>query len=283
MIIQTILFIYSKYSENCKRLIKFLGDEGLDFTNHFRTISVDNEINREKILSNKTFQIKQVPCFLVIYNDGGLEQFVGGNAFLFAKKYVDQVKPPPVIIPQVISPQRAVEATVAVAQPPPVSNIRSIADTTTIPIAPPAEIPQSLLPPEQISAINELAIPQQQLGNNIHGTKNHNTAGVNVSDIMREAMSTIASKQSSTPLENLMPMGTENGGMEYVKTDNYTGDKPVMGTMNVDRALKNTKNSVADIAKALQQSRSSGMDADKPLQAQYFNPATHSPLQLPIG
>jgi hypothetical protein len=86
-----IIFLYSKYSPNCKRLMDTIKSSNLDF---FVNLCIDNQIAREKVLKS-SFKIESVPCLIVTYPSGGVEKFEGSSASHWTENLLGQLRPVP--------------------------------------------------------------------------------------------------------------------------------------------------------------------------------------------
>lgn len=89
MDIKFTCLIYSKYSDFSKKLLNIIENSGIDFINIFKIklLCADNENIRKTILKSKTLDIKNVPCILLVYEDGKIEKYDDLNAF----KWVDEI------------------------------------------------------------------------------------------------------------------------------------------------------------------------------------------------
>ena len=77
------VLLYSKYSEFSKNLIKQIENSSFDFVNkkNLSTVCIDNDEIRSRILASNNMDIKNVPCILIIYEDGVVEKYEGDDAF----------------------------------------------------------------------------------------------------------------------------------------------------------------------------------------------------------
>jgi len=97
MDIKFTTFLYSKYSNTCKNFFGLVENippeikENMKFT----SLCIDNEKIRKNVLKSK-LDIKNVPCILIIYNDGRAEKFEGVDAFKWGNEIlfkIEQQKP----------------------------------------------------------------------------------------------------------------------------------------------------------------------------------------------
>lgn len=72
------VLLYSKYSVNCNVLMKKIKQLP---SNDMRMLCVDNEKIRKQIKNDEQLVIKMVPCILIIYSNGSVEQYEGDHAF----------------------------------------------------------------------------------------------------------------------------------------------------------------------------------------------------------
>ncbi len=67
------IFFYSKYCKECPKILSVIDP------NRFLFICVDNPDIRKKIVEDKRFQIKTVPCILYFENDKTFEKYENEN------------------------------------------------------------------------------------------------------------------------------------------------------------------------------------------------------------
>ena len=94
---QFSLYIYSKYSVNCKKLSTLINESGLDF--NLQMVCIDNEQIRQRIKANKQLEIKIVPCILRFFPSGDVEKYEGNYAFGWVESVIEQLKPPQPMLP----------------------------------------------------------------------------------------------------------------------------------------------------------------------------------------
>ncbi len=131
MELQYSILLFSKYSPQCKKFIDMISNSGVNFSN-LKSVCIDNEQVRKRVLSNKQFNIKIVPSVLLIYSNGNVETYEGVNAFNWAGGIIQQFSPPP----QQVPPQQQYQSPL-----PPQQQYQS-------PL-PPQQQYQSPLPPQQ--------------------------------------------------------------------------------------------------------------------------------------
>jgi hypothetical protein len=98
MELQYSILLFSKYSPQCKKFIDMISNSGVNFSN-LKSVCIDNEQVRKRVLSNKQFNIKIVPSVLLIYSNGNVETYEGVNAFNWAGGIIQQFSPPPQQVP----------------------------------------------------------------------------------------------------------------------------------------------------------------------------------------
>ena len=101
MELQYSILLFSKYSPQCGKFIDMISKSGVNFSN-LKSVCIDNEQVRKRVLSNKQFNIKIVPSILLIYSNGNVETYEGVNAFNWAGGIIEQFTPPQ----QELPPQR---------------------------------------------------------------------------------------------------------------------------------------------------------------------------------
>lgn len=89
---QHSIFLYSKYSENCKRFVGLVQSSGVDLG--LQMLCVDNEKVRQRIQKSQNMDINQVPCILLIYPNGGVEKYEGSHAFRWVETILSRLMPP---------------------------------------------------------------------------------------------------------------------------------------------------------------------------------------------
>ena len=93
---QQSVFLYSKYSPNCKRLTSLLQESGIDTSRlGLQFLCIDNDKVRQRIKQAEHFTIGSVPCILNIFPNGGAETYEGGHAFRWIETMLSQIAPPP--------------------------------------------------------------------------------------------------------------------------------------------------------------------------------------------
>ena len=93
MELQYSILLFSKYSPQCGKFIDMISKSGVNFTN-LKSLCIDNEQVRKRVLNNKQFNIKIVPSVLLIYSNGNVETYEGVNAFNWAGGIIEQFSPP---------------------------------------------------------------------------------------------------------------------------------------------------------------------------------------------
>jgi hypothetical protein len=79
-----IIYLFSKYSQQCKDFEKWLLLSSIDY----KSICIDNKLVR-KIVSN---EIQRVPCLFVREEDGSLFKYQGKQAFDWIKKAMEEIQ-----------------------------------------------------------------------------------------------------------------------------------------------------------------------------------------------
>lgn len=112
MSIKFSILLYSKYSEYSLQLINLIKDSNIDFVNkfNFKLLCVDSEKIRKRILQKNDFDIKVVPCILIVYDDGRLEKYEDLKAFEWTEQIISQFYPqlPPQPQQQVINTEQEI-------------------------------------------------------------------------------------------------------------------------------------------------------------------------------
>ena len=83
------ILLYSNFSRSCLRLL-----DTVDELNQFIKLDllcIDNKDVRKRIISSKTFEIKKVPCLLIL-NDTTVEKYEGEKVFQWMSEIVENFK-----------------------------------------------------------------------------------------------------------------------------------------------------------------------------------------------
>ena len=110
---QYSVFIYSKYSSNCKRLNDMIQESKINFSDRLglQFLCVDNTNIRQRIMGCDNLDIDVVPCILIIFPNGGVEKYEGPHAFRWIETMITRFTPPP--------PPRPTPPQLVYRQPPP--------------------------------------------------------------------------------------------------------------------------------------------------------------------
>lgn len=79
-----IIFLYSKYIPQARLILETV--KKLDYVH---TLCVDNELVREIIKRSSIIKHKKVPCFIVIYPNKSVFQYLDNEAILFLNKLIE--------------------------------------------------------------------------------------------------------------------------------------------------------------------------------------------------
>lgn len=90
MSIKFTILLYSKYSKFSTNIISTINQYQNIFVENFnmKTLCIDNENIRKRILSSKKISITCVPSILVIYEDGGVEKYENTDAFNWIEEII---------------------------------------------------------------------------------------------------------------------------------------------------------------------------------------------------
>ena len=104
--IQMILFLWSQFSQKSVSLINSMPNECKRF---FYFINIDNPDIRESILNSSNVKVSQVPCIIVVQNDGVISTYEGDSSidiiksvYAIVQKIIQQnrpKKPPSTVTP----------------------------------------------------------------------------------------------------------------------------------------------------------------------------------------
>lgn len=81
---QNVLFLYSKYSPNCNYIYDTIKKMSIDF---ITPLCIDNKTIRERV-KRSMYNIKFVPCIMLIYQSGNIEKFEGEQALKWFNEVV---------------------------------------------------------------------------------------------------------------------------------------------------------------------------------------------------
>ena len=98
------IFLYSKYSPNCKKLNMLISESGINIP--LTPLCIDSTAIREKIRQNKQLDIQAVPSILRFFPTGSVEKYEGDHAFNWVETILSQYQPqPPPQPPQQLQPR----------------------------------------------------------------------------------------------------------------------------------------------------------------------------------
>jgi hypothetical protein len=94
---QYSVFLYSKFSPNCKRIMDMMRQSGVDFGTQLKLqfLCIDNNQVRARVMSNESMDISMIPCILIVYPNGGVEKYEAAHAFKWVEEMISRLKPPP--------------------------------------------------------------------------------------------------------------------------------------------------------------------------------------------
>jgi hypothetical protein len=90
MSIKFTILLYSKYSKFSTNIISTINQYQNIFVENFnmKTLCIDNENLRKRVLNSKKISITCVPSILVIYEDGGVEKYENIDAFNWIEEII---------------------------------------------------------------------------------------------------------------------------------------------------------------------------------------------------
>ncbi len=89
---QSIIYLYSKFSNNCKYFSQLLSQHKLDF---IFPVCIDNKLIRNKLLKH-TNSIKEVPVIFIIYENGSIEKFEGHLSLEWINQIIQNINHQPI-------------------------------------------------------------------------------------------------------------------------------------------------------------------------------------------
>jgi hypothetical protein len=82
MLVKNTVVLYSQNSQKSKELLSMLSSRNYSLQN-ITPVCIDDPKIRERVLSSRNIRITVVPTVLILYFDGGVEQYDGSMAFSF--------------------------------------------------------------------------------------------------------------------------------------------------------------------------------------------------------
>ena len=94
---QYSVFLYSKFSPNCKQIMNMMRQSGVDFGTKLKLqfLCIDHAKIRSRVMSNESMDINLIPCILIVYPNGGVEKYEAAHAFKWVEEMISRLKPPP--------------------------------------------------------------------------------------------------------------------------------------------------------------------------------------------
>ena len=87
---QFYVVIYSKYSQHCKKFMNTLNKLNIGLNINY--LSVDNPTSRNRILSNKKLNIKNVPCILAVFSETrNVDVYEGNDSFIWLNEQQQKI------------------------------------------------------------------------------------------------------------------------------------------------------------------------------------------------
>jgi hypothetical protein len=79
MSIRTKILLWSKYSPKSSYLLKSIKDSNVQF--NLDSLCIDNKDIKKRVCEDKNYEIKSVPCLLIMYTNGVVEKYDGDRIF----------------------------------------------------------------------------------------------------------------------------------------------------------------------------------------------------------
>lgn len=89
---ESVVYLYSKYSSRCKEFSDTMTRTTLNGS--FNTLCVDNKDIRKVVTSSK-YSIKSLPCVLCFFPNSVVEKYEGDHAFRWLEQFLIPSPPPP--------------------------------------------------------------------------------------------------------------------------------------------------------------------------------------------
>lgn len=119
---QNVLFLYSKYSPNCNYIYDTIKKMSIEF---ITPLCIDNKAIRERV-KRSMYNIKFVPCIMLIYQSGSIEKFEGEQSLKWFNEVVvniiksrqpEPIQQVPVQTPMISQSEEEEEEVVVVQKP----------------------------------------------------------------------------------------------------------------------------------------------------------------------
>lgn len=85
-----LVVLYSKYSPQCQKILQVYDNTTMDY---IKLVCIDNSKFRKRLSTSKSFQIKTVPCVLLMYPEDKIEKFEGNNVTDWILQQISQNLP----------------------------------------------------------------------------------------------------------------------------------------------------------------------------------------------
>jgi hypothetical protein len=87
------ILMYSKYSQQCIKLIELINKDNFLEATKLKLVCIDNEKIRKRILKSKKIKVNSVPCMLLFFSNGNVEKHDGVNLFNWVYSTIEKINP----------------------------------------------------------------------------------------------------------------------------------------------------------------------------------------------
>ena len=99
---ESVVYLYSKYSSRCKEFSELIEQSTLKGS--FNSLCIDNKNIRKVVVASK-YSIKALPCVLCFFPNSVVEKYEGEHSFRWINQFVAPPPPPPPAVSQHVKKQ----------------------------------------------------------------------------------------------------------------------------------------------------------------------------------
>ena len=266
MDIKFSVLLYSKYSKFSKELVDIIENSNVDFINkfQFKTLCIDNENIRKRILNSKNIDIKTVPAILIVYNDGGVEKYEDTKAFEWVENIISQFRPKNVLQPQPIMQQ---EIQTPILEEQYQNDIDDIDDINNDNDVNDISIQQQKMIDKHQMKVQSKKLQQQKIKKEQSHKQNIQTNQLRKQKANNISVNTNPSIPQNTPLDELEIDDHEQEIFDENDDDDMIINKtpPTINQVESTNAMTVKKNDLMSLASSMQKSRDSFVEkTDRP-------------------
>ena len=114
-----IILLYSKYSNFSKNFFNIMNQTDVLKNIQIKLLCVDNEKLRERILNSKNIKINNIPCILIMYDNGTVDKYEGTDCFLWLDDFIEKTQKTQLSIKKLPQQVNIQQSHLQPSQPPP--------------------------------------------------------------------------------------------------------------------------------------------------------------------